>query len=615
MFVLEGIKSEENIEPTIEGLISFIDREMTEEKKEDFYTRKYITKGSKRLFRIGFDSLFPLKLSLQDDRQWEDISSELKMSKNYFHPLFLSNNITNGQYKKLTGEGTTYLNNYNNAGSFSDYFISRKVFELIYKGIQKNGGDFKLEVGVQIKEGSVKSEILLAFYELVHNISFVEYENDEFEGMEFFIDFNTILENDEIIKQDKESFLNRYISELGIEMEINMGQIADGKQLNGLFYFLESILFQAETIFGLELEKMEEKTIPYLLEEKVNLNFEVPTNEKPLLSNPRNKILGKDAEIPKISLLEAILLRFLVVVINKQGTTPLSGFRFPIKENGNTPNSIEKMLQVVSDKNGNLSILNVSFIDVKKEEKFKQSILDNRERYLGIDSTKQEDDSVKRFFQTELFKVLKNFSVRFPKEEKVIWNFYHKQDYRAAGKRLMDGPFNNLPNRVLRKLQTDDDYMGFLQLKTLLFVIDTLRGSNQNEGKLSYFMSSKLIMEEMMEKEELSKEEAYYMLGKIAGLVVRSSRNKDSLVKTVLKKSRPKDVLEVVNKRFESGFEEIEYKGLLKNWMTKLIENGTILDQTKTMSPDEKFTFITGLLSEVRTQKKTVSQGGNENGI
>jgi len=612
MIFLEGLKEEKSVNESLNGVLKFIDQEMTKEKIEEFYERKFKSKGSKRLYKIGFSSLNPVKLQLESVKAWDSLSTELLSDKQYFHPLFISTNITNGQYKKIIGEGAQYLNNNNNSGSFSDYFVTRKVFENVYKGLKKDKGTFRPEIDTtKVDKGSVKYEILRSFYDLLEELISSEFVEGNSAGIEVFIDFNSISENKNIASQEKVGFISSLLAETKLDLNVNVSEIIQEGNLNGILYLLESIFFQVEEISGIKIKDEGIGSIKELFNIKVKLPFEVPTGEKPILANPRNLKLGKKAEFPTISVLELLLTRMLVTVINKQGSTSQSGYHFLIKETANSVTNMEKKLQIVSDKNGNLSINSVDFIDIAKEHKFKRDVLKNRLIYLGVDTPSEED--TKTFFIKRLNIVLKNLSIRYPKEQDRVWELFHNREYKRAAKTIYDGVYKNLYTRVIGKLDKDKEFIGVLDLCNLLFVIDTLNGSNNLERMLLYCMSqSKEALEKLMVKEILSDEESFFLLGKVTGMAVRNSRNKDSVIKSILKKSRSTDIIAEINKRFEVDYDDIEYKYLLEKWMSKVMESGSVLNTSQAMKSNEKFAFITGMLSEAKTKKKAEIQEGNK---
>ncbi|WP_456364247.1 hypothetical protein [Priestia aryabhattai] len=613
MIFLEGLKEEKNINESLIGVLKFIDQEMTKEKIEEFYERKFKSKGSKCLYRIGFASLNPVKLHLESVKDWNNLSSELLCNKQYFSPLFISTNITNGQYRKIIGEGAQYLYKNNNSGSFSDYFVTRKVFENVYKGLRKNGGTFKPEIDTtKVEKGSIKYEILEGFYGILEELVSSKLVAGTGEGMEVFIDFNSIIENINIASQEKVEFVSSLLKETNLDLEVNVDEIIQTGDLNGILYLLESIFFQVEEISGIKIKEEEVASIKELFEIKVRLPFEVPTGEKPTLANPRNLTLGKKTELPTISVLELLLTRMLVTVINKQGSASQSGYHFLIRDTANSVTSIEKKLQIVSDKNGNLSINNVDFVDIAKEHKFKRDVLKNRIIYLGVDTPTEEDTKI--FFIKRLNKLLKNLSIRYPKEQERVWELFHNREYRRAAKSIYDGVYENLYTRVIGKLDKDKEFISISDLSNLLFVIDTLNGTNNLERMLLYCMSqSREALEKLMLKEVLSDEESFFLLGKITGMAVRNSRNKDSVIKSILKKSRSADIIAEINKRFEVDYDDIEYKYLLEKWMSKVMESGNVLSAGQSMKSNEKFVFITGMLSEAKTKKKAEVQEGNKN--
>lgn len=642
MFVLEGIKNKFNIEDTIEGLIGFVNNQMGTENFKDYCERKFIDKGSKKLCRVGFTSLTPLKLELLDEVEWENASDELLQSNNYFHPLFFSMNITNGQYRKMYGEGSQYLYKSNNTNSFSDYFITRKVFESIGEGILKYGGSFSFEVDKGINQSTIKYQILEKFYEAVQQSICPKIQNGDYEGIEFFLDFNSIVENPQFDEKEKVDFIQRLLHENQLNADVR--KVMDERLLNAMIYMAENIFFQTTQIFKIKLTSGL-NNINALLTMKVDLPFEVPTAEKPTLKNRRNHNLDKNEPYPKLTLFEMILMRFLVVLINKQGSTDGSGFTFEIKEDKDEVASIEKHIQVISDSYGNMSIRKVEFEDVFKNQRFIRRIQKNGRIYLGIENEALSQKEWLHLFEKELFKVCKNFCIQRKKDEEKIWLDYRKKKYKAAGKKIYDCIFRNIHIRAYVKVVADNTLFQE-NLKSLLFVMDVLQDNQKNEGLLRYFMTyendvnksteevntaiANVVKEntvtngteivekkkvndyasQLMEKEWLTNEESCFLLGKITGLVLRNAKHKEKLIESVLKKTRVTELLEFINKRFEIEYGTIDYKGVARGWMLKNYQNSNILQEKRSLTPNEKFVFITGLLSEVGLNTKKVAQEG-----
>ena len=590
---------EKDFEESFEGILSFIDTEMKdEEKKKEYYERKF--KDSKKLMVVGFQSLSPVKLHIVQEYDMKETSEQIKNHPDVFHPLFISNNITNGQYKKLEGVGTDKLYKKNNSGSFSDYYITRKVLDKVLPN------NIVLETSEEAKEKTLKLEILKEFYRLFNEVASTLSQNGEKEvGYDFFIDFNTIIGLHGVSKEQKEAFLQTILDETGVQYSVDYNLFEEKEWVNGLVYLMESIEFQSKQIYGISLE---EKTMDDVLQEKVGLPFEVPTNEKPILKNVRTSQNEKEEDIPKSLFFEMILLRMLVIMINKQGTTPFSGYRFLLKEGDDPRTSIEKRMQIVGDKNGNMSVLKIEHRDIKVEHEFLKSIMDN---YLHLFGSEMEEDNAFSIFMAKYLSVKDIMMERQPKEKEMTELKWNKRLYKELSRILYDGPFRNIGIRIMNYEEKTNKQVGLFQLLDLLFVIRSLDFQGSKKKERLMFLNRNVNISELIEKEALTKEELYYVLGGIAGITVRSSRNKDSVSKTMLKQTNVKQVLEEINKRFSISLDEIEYLPMVEKWMKVIVSQMGELLEKKQMASDEKFSFITGFLSEVNRGKGKKQEGNN----
>lgn len=610
MFILEGLRNEKNMEPSLEGILSLIQDEMKEkEKKEEFYERKFPEKETKAFYMIGFKSLSPVSLYVQQIYDRSTVSDVILHHEDMLHPLFLASNITNQQYRKLFGNGTENLYKNLNGSSFSDYYVSRKAMSRILEKCE----DIELTVPEQMEQ-SRKKEVLNAFYDIVNTegrriaaIPKADRSKQEF-GCEFFINFNSLLEMEHTSEEEIAAFLQELLQSYGVDIPFSFESVKETNGINGLVYVVESILFQADSIFKTDVKG---KTMEELFEQRLPLTFEVPTNEKPLLGNQRSVEVEKEHEIPTASLFEMILLRLFTTNLSKQGDTDQSGYTFSLEEGNDSVTNLKKRVQIKSDQYGNLSIRKIDFVDIKEEAGLKKRIFEQYHVYFGKEIDEDKSWSV---FQAKFFQCLDMFTTRYPKEKDIIREQWKNRKYKMLAKTLYDGMYRNITERLRACEDISNTEVKTWHLLDLLYVIDSLN-PNVNfakERKMISLLSYQKKLDELLEQDELSNEEGLFLVGKTAGFISRDSRNRSSLVKKFLRQKKVDDILDAINARFETGYDEIRYPGLMAKWTSKtafLFAN----DPKRKLTPSEKFIYISGVLSESSPMKKT-EEKNNDNG-
>lgn len=561
-----------NVRTGFFDLLDFIDREMEEEeRKSEFYSRKM--KATTHLAIVRFNSLSPLSLSLSSIEEIAEKKDHFLYHPDVFHPLFIASNITNGQYRKLSGAGTDRLYKQNNAGSFSHFYISSKVSEKTSPHL------LKCDVPNSLEEQPIRSEILRQFYEQVARVT----SEKDYTGTAFFIDFQSIMSLKGDI-EEKEEFIRNLVGEYRVQTDV------DHTRLNASVYMLESIEFQAEAIFGIDLcgQPLDE-----VFAETVTLPFEVPTPEKPTLKSNRYVGATPGEDLPTLSFFEMILTRLLVVNINKQGTVPSSGYTFTFAERMPPPANIERKAQIVADKNGNMFINRFTIRDIRKEAAFVARVKEAYQRIYGTELIRNEEETMMYYYGT-LRRIMDDWMVKQPKEHEGVLMKWAKGDQGAVGKRLLDGPYRNAQARVAAMPEKGATYWAMLDLLVLL---ESLAGSHLEQIRKVSFLTKSFRLQQLLTKEKWSREEVCFALGAVASIVVKGSRNRDSLSKTLLRQSRIQDIKAQISKRYESGFDEITHHAIVSQVMETLAAFPT--DGKKgTMSSDEKFSYIAGFLSE-----------------
>lgn len=600
MFILEALSSERKLELSLEEIVSFIEKELdTDEKIQDYYDRKF--KDSKELFVIGFESIEPVELKITNQYSFDSMSIQLKKDKDILHPLLISYNITNNQYKKI--EGTKNLVPFKpdfNRGSFSDYYISRKVLDNFLPSL------LELETNEKFSTKPFKEEIMNAFYDLFNNVAAEIKDRDEEVGYEFFIDFNTIIDLEQHSEKEKKVFISNLIMEYGIENTCSIDDVFHKKTVNDVMYLLETIEFQAESIY--EIKNIQGKTMTELFQEKIELPFEVPTGEKPTLSNNRLLGLEKNIDIPNVSFFEIFLLRMLVLSINKQGKVASSGYHFEIKDGAKSPTSITKTMQITGDAYGNMSIASIQIDDIRKMQLFKERIIDSHSLVFNEHIDEKQAENV---FYAKYFNVKDTFFQNQVKEKEILELKMNKREYKNVSKIIIDGAYRNTPTRVLSFEEEKKKPGTYYQLLDLLFVMFSLDNvGNKEIGRLG-FVTNQLRANDLSKKPQLTKEEFYFLLGSIAGLVIKGSRNRDSLRKSFLKYNRIQDVLDNITKRTAAGYEEIDYISMVSNWMNVIVMNLSQFENRKSMSSEEKFSYVAGLIYESKTKNQEVESDDN----
>lgn len=577
-----------------------MESEMDEVKREDYYKRKF--KDSQKLCVLGFESLNPVRLAITNEYKMDEVSEHIKNHPDVFHPLFLSSNITNGQYRKLDGAGVDFLNKKDNGGSFSDYYISRKSLDKVLPNLLTL-------VPVGLKNQPIKHSILTELYRYFNEVSKTLSASEvEAAGIDFFINFNTILEMDTVSDDEKERFIQSLVNETGIKYSVNYLELEENNWANAIIYLMESVEFQSSRIFGLDVVG---KTVEEILMEKVRLPFEVPTNEKPILKNPRVLTGEKDEDTPRLSLFEMMIVRMLVVNINKQGNTPYSGFSFLLQDGKEDASSVEERMRIVADKNGNMSIFNIEINNKEASFLFKKNAIRVFRQIFHTYDVMSEESAEKRFF-TKFISVKEKWMISQPNEKEVLEKRWGKRDYKGVRKTLFDGAFRNATSRMAAFEKRQNQSMSDYDLLDLLFVIEALGNEHSTLLERVRFVTKDLRVNSLMDKEQLTNEELHYVLGAIAALVIKNSRNRDSVSKDFLRKNRVEDVMTRIAKQVEVGLGDIEYSGMIGKWMKRVSFDFVEQVEKKQMSGYEKFAYVSGFLSENWKKKQNTSDNERE---
>lgn len=591
MYILDALKSQREIPLSLEGITSFLETEMNQtEKVDDYFARKF--KDSKELVVIGFESIQPVKLKIHHRYQMADMSSSLKMNNDILHPLLISYNITNNQYRKIYGtkDGVPFKGD--SRGSFSDYYLSRKVLDSSLPSL------LELNISEQVENRKLKADITREFYKYFNKEAKKQVGGKE-AGVELFVDFNSLFDLANCSDTEIKYFLESVIDEYGMSVPYSYEEVKEKRRANALLYLLESIDFQAEQMY--KITDLETKNLTDILSHEVPLPFEVPTAEKSILGNVRIQELNKNDDLPKATFFEMFLLRILVLSINKQGKLSNSGFHLLLKNENDKALSIEKTMQVTGDAYGNMSISSIDINNVKKIHLFKQRIM---ESYALFFSSKLQEQDAERMFYAKYYSVKDSFFFSQQKEREMIERKMKKRAYNDIGKSLKDGAFTNVDLRIMAYEKKMNKSITYFDLLDLMFVITALRGVKNSTLERLSFMNKQLKANDLSKQENLTKEEYFFLLGGTAGMVIRQSRNSSSLLKAVLKQNRIPDILQTINKRIESGIDEIEYLPMVSNWMNVLVSQLSLFENKKLMISEEKFAFVAGVLSESKNKKQ-----------
>jgi len=608
MIFLEGLQIQTNqtIGKNIQDILSFVESQLVDDKKMDFLNRKF--RETEKIVSVGFTSLSPVKLSIQQEYVKEETNEQILTHEDVFHPLFYGFTITNNQYKRLEGTGVEKLNQKQNVNSFSDYFISRKTLDVVLPLL------IQLEVPQALKGSGVKEEILGEFYRIFNEkAEQLSREEAKTVGMDFFIDFNSILKL-EISDEEKEVFIQRLFNYNGVCEKVDYQLIKEKSLLNAMVYAFDTICFQSEKLYKIDVSVT--NGIPNfttLMEQEVPLSFEVPTNEKPVLKKPRTPSLKSIDDLPKMTVLEMVLFRYLILSINKQGKVEGSGYNFDLKEGQDRYVTIERSMRITSDAYGNPSISRVMFTDIKKKEAFFERARFLYRVYFG-ESMTPDESKLEKMFYAKLYSVRDAYMVKNLQEKDLFNRLLTKDASESVARVLYDGAFRNIESRVGGYAEKHKKLLTFNHLIDLLYLIDVMDGKNKWLKGMEY-MKRGLTISDLLKKETLNHQELHYLLGQISFETIKGSRNKETNLNKFLRLHRVEEVLKNINKAIEVNVHDIPNVSWVTGVIMSVLPDVQELNMKKQMTPQEKFSYVSGLLSAYdydNYKKSNKNQNSNE---
>lgn len=603
MFVLDTLQNKLNNPYSVESILCFLENEMTEEKVLDYYSRKFEeskhdkqSKHTKQLFVIEFDSIHPIKLSISHNYTLKNMSQSLKKDKDVLHPLLIGYNIANNQYRHVTrieNENPSATVSKQSTGSFSDYYFSRKLLNTALPDC------LQLTTSSLLSEETKKYEILHEFYAIFNDIAKKEVGKKNV-GYDFLINFNSIIDLDGPTEEEKKQFMDSLIAEYPFDTSFNYDELMKNRWFNGVIYLLESIELQAFTMY--QLPRTNERiAIETILKQPIELPFESPTDQKATLANQRLPFVPVSLDLPKIPLYEMMLLRFLVVSINKQGTTSASGYRFFVAEGEKLPTSIEKTIQLTANAYGNISITMLDLKDIKEIKQFKKSAM---EAYAVFFGSKLSEEDAQQVLYAKLIATLELFFTTNQTKKELIQSKLNQRLYKEVGVLLYDALIPTIGKLVQVYETKEKKTVYYNQLVDGLFVVYALSELQNKQMERVNFLTNTLRANELAKKEILTSEEFYFLLGAVSGFTINNSRNRDSLRKQFLRQNRVSDVLELLNKRIAIGIDEIDYLPIINSWLNVITLHLPTHASNQQMTNTEKFAFIAGFVAESIKKKQ-----------
>ncbi|WHZ60082.1 hypothetical protein [Metabacillus hrfriensis] len=598
MFILEGLHEgyyrSESIEPTIDSILRFLEFHLNKEpgKHEDFVSRKF--KEVNQFVVIGFDSLEPVSLSVHGTYEKEKMSESQMKSHDLFDPLFHGSSITNNQYRKLYIQQKKKTQN--NMNAFSDYVISHKALDKTLPNLITLSNEHIPE------EETVKRQILHHMYQIFNDYAGRLSESGaKTQGLVFFIDFNTVLDLD-VSESEKIRFIHALIEETGLTIPLDYSLLEEERWLNAFVYVIDSIRFQSQEIFEINEPH---HSLEDLLSKTVLLNFEMPTNEKKILGKRYTSFVEENHGLPKVSFLELVLLRYLVVSINKQGKMEDSGFLFPLNEIKDQSSSVKRVIQVVADPYGNVGIHKLELIDLERDAEFISNI--KRFGLHYFDERIPEEQALERFW-AKFFSSMEPVMKEDPKLKERIFQLKGEKKHMTLARTIYDLCFRRIENKV--RNSDSYTYYTFVDFVFVLSVLSNGRLVSEEEGM--GFMKQHINVYSLLQQEVLTSEELHFVMGHLAARTIKDSRNKSSLQKSFLKKNRTVEILDQISKRMETGMGEISNPTDMKRQFQVIVEHMDSIEESALLTAKQKFSYVAGLISGDMPKKTTKGDESND---
>lgn len=610
-----------DIPMSIEGILNFVNSRLDEEKKLDFFRRKLDTTGVplRRLYRLRFESINPISLAFVEDEgvpyiNGEHISDNLKTHNDVFGALFHAHHPANSQARQvsnaITGE-TKILN----TSSFSDYYISRSLPNSVFKN---NALELQISPG---QFGKCKKVSLLeAFYPLI-NQELIHLHNDykaldvaagkktTYPGAAFFIDFNSLA----TFGDEGNQFFIDLLKEYPWQLD-NLPFLGTDRW-NEVLYLHEAIEFMGEASFELlnlkEKRKAKSEQIsPSFHEYLAQLykdSFEVPTDKKPTLR--RNYSPRLDGHfIPHSSLFEKVLFRYLTFSLGKgysQANIKGAGHTFTLKQGGDRVESLETRIQLAPD-----SQKNVSMVHIDLEDKLETAHLLNAIRHSGdeiLDAAIDKGEEWQRF--SRISSIVPELLGKNTKPYELWYKRLDKRQYETLANMVKDLVIQRIDTLAIRIRKN----LSYFDLLGILFTYQALRKGQEGQLKGLNFMTKDLKPYKLANQDELTAPEFAFLLGATAGLAIKETRNFQSLRTKFLKLPRYEDVYNELNGVIRAYFNESKHQTLVAKWMKALAQNLDLVQNNRPMTPEEKFSYTAGLLSEAWQKEKEDSKIVAEN--
>lgn len=598
--ILEGIKQSKNVNiQSLQDVHDFLEVELNEikfenqkHKKVDFFARKM--KDSKEIVSIGFKSLNPVILGIENAYEVDNMSESLQKDDGIFYPLFYGTNRTNGQYKKIQVNTAPDVSKLEiNTHSFSDFLVSAKFSS---KNENKN---FNENCHLRTP---VRLEITNQFLDLVEKDNIGRVRGGLTSEVTYYVDFESIYK----VGNEKEQ--NDILASLLDEYPLSLNRLESSedfrRKTNAYLYMLENIYFQATEFFELTLDK---QTITQLFDEEVELNFEVPTEKKKLLAKDRIVEKKKKDDSVKSSFLEMFLLQEMVVMVNVQ--SEFGGYVFKFKKGGDEISSLSKEAQIYSDAQGNKKIGAFLVKDVRIREKidedFKKAMMHHRNEVV-------ENRKETYILKGKLKSIYENFlkiAGGKSQKEKRFEELFKKEEFEKIGRHVENEVFQKIDKLIITEKKKEMTYYDFLDI---VIVLNTLLNKNKTVGKVD-FMTIELKTEDLVNKPTLKDEELCFLAGELAAMAIIHSKNKNSLKRSFYGVSSFEDYFTKLNKRIASSSGEKE-----NNYMPRLMEKVTaeIVEKNKKekWKPEQKFAYLAGFLKRLSTleYKQNVEENSND---
>jgi len=129
------------------------------------------------------------------------------------------------------------------------------------------------------------------------------------------------------------------------------------------------------------------------------------------------------------------------------------------------------------------------------------------------------------------------------------------------------------------------------------------------------YMKRGLTISDLLKKETLNHQELHYLLGQISFETIKGSRNKETNLNKFLRLHRVEEVLKNINKAIEVNVHDIPNVSWVTGVIMSVLPDVQELNMKKQMTPQEKFSYVSGLLSAYdydNYKKSNKNQNSNE---